>query len=379
VKYVPPEKGLDVPVVLFLFNRPELTARVFAAIRAQRPRHLLLVADGPRPDRPEDRELCAATRKVVETIDWPCEVGRNFSATNLSCALRIASGLDWVFSQAEEAIILEDDIEPAPSFFPYCAALLEGYRDQDDIAMISGHNNLGIWETGPGSYFFARQGSIWGWATWRRAWQRFDLTMEKWGDRDVEGFLAGYFPDPEYAAFLTGQFRRFRGRLTDTWDLAWNLSYILEQGLAIVPRYNLIANLGFGEGATHTLNRAAMVQHVPRHRMGFPLQHPEDTSFRAIDDRYQRLSFIFSVVSHGINHFQKGDMMLMLSKALEKNRDFSDLARRDDKFFPPLLPLRYPDETLEVLTHMLPQLPGQPLLNNALENFRKMTRAAGSE
>jgi len=369
MKTCPPRHNLEVPVVLFLFNRPDLTARVFAAIRKQRPRQLFLVADGPRPDRPGETELCAAARHVARTIDWPCEVKRDFSDINLSCAVRIASGLDWVFSRVEEAIILEDDIEPDGSFFPYCAELLKRYRDRNDVAMISGHNNLGLWKNGSGSYFFARQGSIWGWATWRRAWERFDLTMEGWGDRDVEGFLGDYFPDPEYAAFMAGQFRRFQGRLTDTWDLAWNLSYILHRGLAIVPRKNLVANLGFGGEATHTLNHQAMVQHVPRYSLKIPLEHPTGDSQRVIDDRFQRSSFFFSVVSHGINHFQKREMMLLLGKVLEKNREFSELARRDDKFFPPLLPLRYPEETVEVLSHMLPQLPGQSTLKTALENF----------
>lgn len=117
--------SLSTPVAMLVFNRPELTARVFAAIRAARPQQLLIVADGPRNGHPEDVQRCAEIRRIVEQVDWPCRVFRNFSETNLGCKLRVSSGLDWVFSQVEEAIILEDDCLPDYSFFRFCQEMLE--------------------------------------------------------------------------------------------------------------------------------------------------------------------------------------------------------------------------------------------------------------
>ena len=127
---------LTVPVALFIFNRPDLTRQVFARIREARPERLLIIADGPRNDRPGESELCAATRTTVETIDWDCDVERNFSDINLGCRERVSSGLDWVFSQREEAIILEDDCLPDGSFFRYCAELLEHYRRDERVVSI---------------------------------------------------------------------------------------------------------------------------------------------------------------------------------------------------------------------------------------------------
>ena len=126
------------PVALIVFNRPDLTAQVFAAIRNARPAKLFVIADGPR-NRAEE-EACRAARKAAQLVDWECEVKTNFSDTNLGCGRRPASGLDWVFRQTEEAIILEDDCLPAPSFFSFCESLLEHYRHDARVMHIGGCN-----------------------------------------------------------------------------------------------------------------------------------------------------------------------------------------------------------------------------------------------
>ena len=125
------------PVAFLIFNRPETTARVFEAIRRVRPPKLLVVADGPRSDREGENEKCRAARSVIERVDWPCEVITNYADTNLGCRTRISSGLDWVFANVDEAIILEDDCLPDPSFFPFCEELLARYRDDDRIMIIA--------------------------------------------------------------------------------------------------------------------------------------------------------------------------------------------------------------------------------------------------
>ena len=115
---------LETPVALIVFNRPEPTRRVFAAIAKARPSRLLLIADGPRPDRQRESNQCAEVRNIVSAVDWPCQVQADFADENMGCRRRVISGLDWVFSQVEEAIILEDDCVPDPSFFPFCSELL---------------------------------------------------------------------------------------------------------------------------------------------------------------------------------------------------------------------------------------------------------------
>lgn len=158
-------------IVFLIFNRPEETARTFAAIKAARPSTLLVVADGPRLDRAGEQELCARTRTVIDGVDWPCEVLRNFADANIGCGRRVSSGLDWAFSQVDEAVILEDDCLPDPSFFPYCDELLERYRTDERIMMVSGNNFQNGASRTWDSYYFSRLPHCWGWATWRRASQ----------------------------------------------------------------------------------------------------------------------------------------------------------------------------------------------------------------
>src|SRR3977135_321358 len=147
--------GLETPVAFIIFNRPHTTERVFAEIARARPRKLLVVADGPRTNNEGDQEKYAATRDIVERVDWDCEVLKHFSDVNLGCNFAVSSGISWVFSQVEEAIILEDDCLPHPSFFRFCAELLEKFRDDERVAAIGGTNLLLNWPRDSQSYYFS--------------------------------------------------------------------------------------------------------------------------------------------------------------------------------------------------------------------------------
>ncbi len=170
---------MDTAVALLLFRRPEETARVFERIREARPSRLFLIADGPRPGNEEDARGCEEARAVVERVDWPCDVVRDFAEENLGLKRRIPSGLDRVFSEVEEAIVLEDDCLPHPSFFPYCAELLDRYRDDERIVHITGSQLLRI-PPAEASYHFSRYPHVWGWASWRRAWDLYDVDLADW-------------------------------------------------------------------------------------------------------------------------------------------------------------------------------------------------------
>ncbi len=171
---------IKTPVVVIIFKRTDTTEKVFEAIRLAKPPKLFVIADGPRADHPGEAEKCEAARAIIERVDWECEVLKNYSDTNLGCAKRVSSGLDWVFSNVEEAIILEDDCVPHLTFFPFCEELLEKYRYDTRIASISGQNVQFGRERTNYSYYFSRYNHCWGWATWRRAWQHFDFDMKLW-------------------------------------------------------------------------------------------------------------------------------------------------------------------------------------------------------
>jgi hypothetical protein len=236
--------GLTTPVAFLVFNRPDTTEQVFAAIRQAEPETLLLVADGPRADRSGEAELCAKVRGIIEQIDWPCRVLKNYSDVNMGCKGRVSSGLDWVFSEVEEAIILEDDCLPHPDFFPFSQEMLARYRDDERIMMVGGTNYLVDRLQIPESYLFSRYFPVWGWASWRRAWQFYDVTMQQWPRFKKEGQLRGYYADGYMRRFLTTTFDdAYSGRI-NTWDSQWFFACLCNNGLSIIPARNMISNIG---------------------------------------------------------------------------------------------------------------------------------------
>jgi len=183
------------PILFLLFNRPYLTQRVFACIREARPARLFVAADGPRPDRVGERQLCAEARKVVDQVDWPCELLTLFRDENLGCGKAVSSAIDWFFEHVEEGIILEDDCLPHPSFFRFCEKLLEKYRDDERVMQIGGCNFQDGIKRGPASYYFSIYNHIWGWASWSRAWKYYDVGITSWRKTIHEEFLYTLFND----------------------------------------------------------------------------------------------------------------------------------------------------------------------------------------
>lgn len=272
------------PVALLVFNRPDTTSRVFAAIREARPPCLLIVADGPRTNHPDDQFLCADVRRIVECVDWPCNVMKNYSEKNLGCVIRLATGITWVFEQVEEAIILEDDCLPDLSFFRYCQELLQMYRHDERIAMIRGDNWPGPASEQKASYRFSHYPSIWGWASWRRVWKNYDVDLTAWsGDLRISWLksILGTYVMAWYWQRIFDRTKRLSDRTT--WDYQFIFSCWQQSKFSIVPETNLVSNIGGGDVATHTTVKddPRLCRHLAP--MTFPLRHPEIVS-RNLDD-----------------------------------------------------------------------------------------------
>ena len=265
---------LTTPVAFLIFNRPDTTVRVFEAIRQAKPPKLLVVADGPRPDRAGDVEKCKAARAIIEGVDWDCEVLTNYSDLNLGCKNRVSSGLDWVFSLVEEVIILEDDCLPHPSFFRFCQDLLDYYRNDQRIMAISGDNFQFGRKRTEYSYYFSRYNHIWGWATWRRAWQYYDGEMKYWPEIRDGYWLNAILGDSQAIKYWAKVFQTTYDNKVDTWDYPWTFACWIQNGLTILPNVNLVSNIGFGEDATHTIGSKSRVANLPVKEMNFPLKHP---------------------------------------------------------------------------------------------------------
>lgn len=264
--------GFDVPVVLMIFNRPDHTRAVFERIAALRPRRLFVIADGPRPDRPDDGRKCADSRAILKQVDWRCDLNTNFAERNLGCRGRTPGGLDWVFKQVDRAIILEDDTIPDLSFFHFCAELLERYAADARIRTISGNNFLFGKRRSPWSYYFSNIHNLWGWATWRRSWLNVDWAMRQWPEVRDGGWLVDMVGS-ELARFWAARLEAtYRGQL-DAWDYQYYLSCWLDGSLAVAPERNLVSNIGIGQDATHTIDPAPYLN-CPAECMDFPLIHP---------------------------------------------------------------------------------------------------------
>lgn len=252
---------LKTPVAFLIFNRPDLTNIVFDAIAQAKPKKLLVVADGPR--FPEEAEKCREARAVIERIDWDCEVSTNFSDINLGCKHRVSSGLNWVFSQVEEAIILEDDCLPAESFFYFCQTLLDHYQDDERIMHISGNNFQFGHSRTEYSYYFSKYPHIWGWASWRRAWKHYDVHIKNWSEYkglDMLSYVCENLCEQQYWIDIFN--RVFNGAI-DTWDYQWVYACWCQNGLAILPDSNLVSNIGFGVDGTHTSNSENSLSKLP--------------------------------------------------------------------------------------------------------------------
>jgi hypothetical protein len=261
------------PIALLIFNRPEATRRVFEEIKRMKPSLLLVVADGPRSEKPGEREKCAASRAIVENIDWPCNVLMNYSDVNLGCKQRVSSGLDWVFRNVEEAIILEDDCLPHHTFFRFCEELLIKYRSDERIMMISGDNFQSVQKRTPYSYYFSTYPHIWGWASWRRAWRYYDVTMSLWPEIADSTCYLKWFSGHNIARYWKNIFdQAYRGEI-NTWDHQWHFACRVKQGMIILPNVNLVSNIGFDHDATHT-TRKSIFSNIKTEPMKFPLLHP---------------------------------------------------------------------------------------------------------
>lgn len=267
------EFKLNTPVALLIFNRPDTTERVFNAIANARPPKLLVVADGPRPQREGEAELCAKTRAIINRVDWDCEVITDFADSNMGCKRRVASGIDWIFEQVEEAIILEDDCLPDPSFFRYCEEMLTRYRDNERVGMVSGGNLQFDRQRGSGSYYFSKYTHIWGWATWRRAWRHYDRDLTLWPVFRDQGLLTQCFETSGEQEYWRNSFQWVHEGSLDTWDVSWTFTAITHGMLQVVPNVNLISNIGFGANATHT-HVVGVHANMATQPIEFPLIHP---------------------------------------------------------------------------------------------------------
>ncbi len=288
---------IDVPVALVFFARPDVLKSSFEAIRKARPSTLFLIQDGCRVNRQDDVSKINECREIVEKVDWQCKVYKNYADENLGCGMRVFSGVSWAFQYVDRLAIIEDDCVPSLSFFCFCEELLEKYKDDKRIDMISGMNHLEEYEKTPYDYFFTTTGSIAGWATWKRVWDTIDFNMEYANDLDAERLVANLYGKSLIKRVRAMRTKLNRGERLTSWSLQRGMNMFLNSGLIIVPKRNLMSNIGVTENSANSLSS---MRHVPlslrklynlkTFEITFPLKHPKyiinDIEYKNKVDRF---------------------------------------------------------------------------------------------
>ncbi len=279
------------PILLIVFNRPELTARLLDRIKIACPKVLYVACDGPRPGRQDDQEKICRIHSMIAAIDWCKSVKTLFQPVNLGCGRGESTAMSWFLNDAGEGIILEDDTLPDISFFKFCGEMLDRYRETTNVMQVSGYNYLsGRYET-DSDYLFSQCGFSWGWATWLRAWKYYDYTMKSWPDFKKMGYHR-VFPFTQVSSHIFDL--AYNGQV-DTWDYQWNYVRAANSGLSVVPKFSLVENIGFGMDGAHNVSSAAGKPFKAMvHPMSFPVKHPQ---FIFADKYYDQM--LIRVVEEG--------------------------------------------------------------------------------
>lgn len=277
--------ALERTVVLFFFNRPKHLQRVFARVRQAKPKDLVLVSDGPRPDRPEEAIACDQCRAIVEHIDWPCQVTRCYAKENMGCRDRIASGIRETFERYETAIFLEDDCLPRLSFFAYCNELLNKYESDEEVAFISGTRFIHLPKPkNKEGYQFCDMPLVWGWASWRRALVGYDEAIADWEQhkdairakiKQATDTLGQPMSDRIANGIITALNNCYAGTL-NTWDHPLAYHFMKQNMKSLLPKQNMITNIGFGPLSTHS-GKISTQAALRSSDIALPLTHPATT------------------------------------------------------------------------------------------------------
>jgi hypothetical protein len=280
--------ALQTPVLLLGFNRPDDMADLINHLRPHSPTRLYLAVDGPRPHVAGEETLVAQTQATRDLVDWDCEIHSLYRDENLGCGRGVSDAISWFFEHEEAGIILEDDIRPGASFFPFASELLDRYADDPRVWAISGCNFVPPeHQEGNASYRFSTVPHIWGWATWRRSWEKYRWDIPNWReDLPLKGLWETVDRSPSGLLFWAGMFTLMAGHRVDTWDFQFVAAAMANGALTATANTNLTENVGFTSESTHTAVRPAYLQEVGT--LSMPLVHPADVAVDKQADSWTR-------------------------------------------------------------------------------------------
>ena len=266
----------EIPIVVFIYRRPYLAAQVFEQIRRVKPTKLYVIADGPQNE--DVRQACQETRALFSDsqIDWDCQIIRNFSDTNMGLCKRIQSGLGHVFESEDSAIILEDDCLPNESFFGFCRKMLDAYKDDKRIGAVAGSNFFQQDYISDTPYFFSRVFQCYGWATWSDRWSLYDANIHKWHgwkNRQLIQYITG---SAIAAKSRMQEVRALENDRVQSWAYKFALSLLLHSMQCIIPRNNMVSNIGSGIDSTNSLSQNEPFSLLPTTEMDLNFEVKQD-------------------------------------------------------------------------------------------------------
>lgn len=283
------------PILLIAFNRYDTLIQVFEKVRKAEPSRLYIAVDGPREKNTKDKIAVEQVQSIIDLIDWPCDLRTRFLSNNLGCGKAPSSAISWAFETTDRLIVLEDDCVPSLSFFAFCDEMLEKYKDDTRIGIVSGRSmQENCKYFGHYDYIFSYAAHTWGWATWKRCWSQYDLYMKDFPKFIEQGGCSSLYTSRCKAFYanrkLHKAFCNIDNEVMHSWDLQWAYTRIKNGYLGIVPRINLIENVGGGNG-TH-IDKEEPSLMIKAGEISFPLAHP----ILVIPNyKYEFLDFILSI------------------------------------------------------------------------------------
>lgn len=268
--------ALEAPVLIIGFNRPETFQQVFNQVRKVSPKHLYLAVNGIREGHPEDKEKVFAVRNIAKQVDWDCGLHTLFREDNHGAGFGVSGAISWAFESCDKLIILEDDCVPDTSFFYFSEAMLDIYENDSRVWSVSGRMNPVVKDMFKDQdYYFSNYGHNWGWATWKRCWKEFDMYMSDYPTfRDSKAIKSIYNTKCErtyYQKQFESIFKNINTVVNHTWDYQWSYAVRKNRGYNIIPRVNMIQNIGVN--GTHGSEETQLHK---REAQGMPniIRHP---------------------------------------------------------------------------------------------------------
>ena len=287
---------VDVPVRVNIWIRPECQRAQFEVLKQARPSIMFLVSDGGRNEK--EWAAIKKNRELFDTeIDWDCTVYKVYEEENQGLYTMGRKGSQLIWSKVDRCIFLEDDQVPSVSYFKYCAELLEKYKDDTRIVSICSMNYAGIWESATNDYFFSERGPIWGQATWKRSYEQRDFDLEYAKDPYVMNLLRSKLKDDKsYLKTVEGYAKNSNhGGHIPGGEFLSRLEVCAQNRLYIIPKYNMMCNIGCTENGTHASEYRLMphairkIFNMKTYEYDFPLKHPKymiaDGDYKALEEK----------------------------------------------------------------------------------------------